>query len=62
MAGVVYNVTAFLKDHPGGSSIVLPHLGTDISEVFEDEDYHVHRSDFPMPEIKLVRLDIHMHA
>jgi hypothetical protein len=47
MDGIVYNVTAFLKDHPGGSSIVLPHLGTDITEVFQDEDYHVHRSAFP---------------
>ena len=43
MEGAVYNVTPFLKDHPGGSSIVLPHLGTDMSEVFKDEDYHVHR-------------------
>mmetsp|Transcript_14593 Transcript_14593/g.29194 ORF Transcript_14593/g.29194 Transcript_14593/m.29194 type:complete len:352 (+) Transcript_14593:248-1303(+) len=40
--GQVYDVSKFLREHPGGSTIVLPHLGTDIGEVFEDEDRHVH--------------------
>ena len=31
--GEVFDVTKFLREHPGGSSIVLPHLGTEISEV-----------------------------
>mmetsp|Transcript_65012 Transcript_65012/g.174568 ORF Transcript_65012/g.174568 Transcript_65012/m.174568 type:complete len:137 (-) Transcript_65012:357-767(-) len=31
--GDVFDVTKFIKEHPGGSSIVVPHLGTDISEV-----------------------------
>lgn len=42
LGGAVYNVSNFLKDHPGGNSIVLPHLGGDIEEVFADEDYHCH--------------------
>lgn len=42
MDGAVFNVSAFMRDHPGGSSIVLPHLGGDIGDVFEDDDIHVH--------------------
>jgi 4-hydroxysphinganine ceramide fatty acyl 2-hydroxylase len=42
LRGGVYNVSNFLKDHPGGGSIVMPHLGGDIEEVFADEDYHEH--------------------
>ena len=33
MNGDVFDVTSFLSEHPGGSSIVLNHLGTDIEEV-----------------------------
>ncbi len=33
MDGEVYDVSKFLSEHPGGSSIVLPSLGTDIQEV-----------------------------
>mmetsp|Transcript_15378 Transcript_15378/g.36498 ORF Transcript_15378/g.36498 Transcript_15378/m.36498 type:complete len:348 (-) Transcript_15378:420-1463(-) len=40
--GQVYDVSKFLKEHPGGASIVIPYLGSDIGEVFEDEDHHVH--------------------
>jgi 4-hydroxysphinganine ceramide fatty acyl 2-hydroxylase len=42
MEGKVYNVSKFLKDHPGGASIVLGHLGKDIGDVWDDEDYHSH--------------------
>uniref|UniRef100_A0A7S0YUG8 Fatty acid 2-hydroxylase n=1 Tax=Hemiselmis tepida TaxID=464990 RepID=A0A7S0YUG8_9CRYP len=42
MEGKVFNVSKFLNDHPGGSSIVMGHLGTDIGEVWDDEDYHSH--------------------
>ncbi|EKX51199.1 hypothetical protein GUITHDRAFT_151008 [Guillardia theta CCMP2712] len=40
--GEVFDVSKFLKEHPGGSTIVLPHLGTDITEVFSNDDVHVH--------------------
>lgn len=40
--GEVFDVSKFLGEHPGGSSIVLPHLGTDIREIFMDEDMHEH--------------------
>ncbi len=33
MDGEVFDVSKFLNEHPGGSSIVLPSLGTDIQEV-----------------------------
>ena len=33
MDGEVFDVSKFLGEHPGGSSIVLPSLGTDIQEV-----------------------------
>mmetsp|Transcript_30166 Transcript_30166/g.58944 ORF Transcript_30166/g.58944 Transcript_30166/m.58944 type:complete len:371 (+) Transcript_30166:229-1341(+) len=42
MDGKVFNVSKFLKDHPGGASIVLGHLGQDIGDVWNDEDYHSH--------------------
>jgi 4-hydroxysphinganine ceramide fatty acyl 2-hydroxylase len=38
----VYDVSKFLKEHPGGSSIVLPHLGSDIGKIFMDADMHEH--------------------
>ena len=38
----VYDVSHFLKEHPGGAAIVMPHLGTDIDDVFEDDDLHMH--------------------
>ena len=42
LKGEVFDVSKFLKEHPGGSSIVLPHLGTDIEEV----DFSPFRSIF----------------
>ncbi|EGG23714.1 Fatty acid hydroxylase [Cavenderia fasciculata] len=42
MDGNVYNVTDFMGDHPGGSEIVEPYLGKDISPVFLDERVHEH--------------------
>jgi len=42
MDGKVFNVSKFLGDHPGGASIVLGHLGQDIGDVWDDEDYHSH--------------------
>mmetsp|Transcript_28118 Transcript_28118/g.67181 ORF Transcript_28118/g.67181 Transcript_28118/m.67181 type:complete len:350 (-) Transcript_28118:38-1087(-) len=40
--GEVFDVSKFLKEHPGGSSIVLPHLGEDIGDIFVDDDMHAH--------------------
>ena len=34
--GGVYDVTAFLNDHPGGAGIIVPNAGTDATEAFED--------------------------
>lgn len=34
--GVVYDVKDYLGQHPGGSQLILPHLGTNIEEVFEE--------------------------
>lgn len=32
----VYNVHAFLNEHPGGEEVLLDHRGTDASEDFDD--------------------------
>jgi len=42
MDGEVFDVSKFLSEHPGGSSIVLPSLGTDIQEIFGSDDAHAH--------------------
>jgi len=33
---VVYNVTDFLNEHPGGEEVLLEQLGKDATEAFED--------------------------
>ncbi|GAM18566.1 hypothetical protein SAMD00019534_017410, partial [Acytostelium subglobosum LB1] len=40
--GNVFDVSQFIYDHPGGSEIVAPHLGKDISQVFLDDTEHEH--------------------
>ncbi len=44
MDGEVFDVSKFLSEHPGGSSIVMPSLGTDIQEV--DNNWHVLHTTF----------------
>jgi cytochrome b involved in lipid metabolism len=34
--GVVYDVTKFLDNHPGGSAVMVEHAGQDCSSNFED--------------------------
>ncbi|KAI8349191.1 hypothetical protein EDC96DRAFT_577954 [Choanephora cucurbitarum] len=38
----VYDITKFLKDHPGGDEILLAFAGTDITQVLGDINYHTH--------------------
>jgi 4-hydroxysphinganine ceramide fatty acyl 2-hydroxylase len=40
--GIVYDVTEFLDDHPGGPAFILEFKGKDITEIFFDDDYHEH--------------------
>ncbi|KAM9983719.1 hypothetical protein ACTFIY_000450 [Dictyostelium cf. discoideum] len=40
--GQVYDITSFIYDHPGGSDILVEHLGEDISDVFIDGQLHEH--------------------
>lgn len=35
IAGHVYDLTDFLDEHPGGSSIILRYAGSDATEVYE---------------------------
>eukprot|EP01132_Coremiostelium_polycephalum_P006737 gene6737-8353_t len=42
MDGVVYDITEFLYEHPGGSDVVMEYLGKDISKIFLDERSHEH--------------------
>lgn len=38
----IYNVTAFLDEHPGGPEYLLEHAGKDITEVMKDSAIHEH--------------------
>lgn len=38
----VYDVTAFLSDHPGGEDLILDYAGKDATEIMADEVSHCH--------------------
>lgn len=38
----VYDVTAFLDDHPGGAELILKYGGKDVAEIMDDEISHSH--------------------
>ncbi|KIY45039.1 oxidoreductase [Fistulina hepatica ATCC 64428] len=40
--GKIYDVTAFLVDHPGGDDIVLQHAGQAVDDVMRDPEEHEH--------------------
>jgi cytochrome b involved in lipid metabolism len=40
--GKVYDVSAFLPDHPGGDDIILKYAGQDIKEAMKDPGEHDH--------------------
>jgi 4-hydroxysphinganine ceramide fatty acyl 2-hydroxylase len=40
--GKVYDITTFLKDHPGGDDVILEHAGKDVEEVMKDKMEHEH--------------------
>ncbi|CDZ98463.1 fatty acid-2 hydroxylase [Phaffia rhodozyma] len=47
--GIVYDISGFVQDHPGGDDVVVPYAGKDITEVMVDETEHVHsKSAFEM--------------
>ena len=38
--GIVYNVTPFIEEHPGGSEIMIQHAnGTDVMNAFEEAEH-----------------------
>lgn len=39
---IVYDVTAFVNDHPGGDDLILDWAGKDIKQVMADPSEHVH--------------------
>jgi len=39
---IVYDVTEFLDDHPGGPAFIMDHQSTDITKIFHDDDFHEH--------------------
>ncbi|WVQ80894.1 hypothetical protein IAT38_003001 [Cryptococcus sp. DSM 104549] len=50
-SGKVYDLTAFLPDHPGGDDIILAYAGQDIGKVLGDDAVHVHsRAAYEMME------------
>ena len=40
--GKVYDVSAFVEDHPGGDDLILQYAGNDIGEAMDDPEEHVH--------------------
>lgn len=38
----VYDVTAFLDEHPAGGDIIMPYAGQDITEIMADAESHEH--------------------
>ncbi|KAF7972148.1 hypothetical protein HWV62_11125 [Athelia sp. TMB] len=40
--GKVYDVSAFLNDHPGGDDLIMKHAGKDIDAIMKDVDEHEH--------------------
>jgi len=40
MEGIVYNVSTFLNEHPGGRTILQAHLGKDVTAAFNGEVYN----------------------
>lgn len=40
--GKVYDVSAFIPDHPGGDDIILKYAGQDIEKVMKDPEEHNH--------------------
>jgi 4-hydroxysphinganine ceramide fatty acyl 2-hydroxylase len=40
--GKVYDVSAFVDDHPGGDDLILQYAGKDIGEAMDDPEEHIH--------------------
>ncbi|KAG8905496.1 fatty acid alpha-hydroxylase [Tulasnella sp. 403] len=61
--GKVYDVTGFLKDHPGGEDLILQHAGKDVEEAMADASEHDHSdSAYEMLESYLIgRLGVAAH-
>lgn len=38
--GKVYDLSNFAQKHPGGAQVILEHLGTDVSEIFNGVSKH----------------------
>jgi 4-hydroxysphinganine ceramide fatty acyl 2-hydroxylase len=53
--GKVYDVSAFLPDHPGGDDIILKYAGQDIQKAMKDPEEHDHSdSAYDMMEEYLI--------
>jgi 4-hydroxysphinganine ceramide fatty acyl 2-hydroxylase len=40
--GKIYDVSAFLPDHPGGDDLILKHAGKNIEDTMKDSGEHDH--------------------
>ncbi|KAF8434523.1 hypothetical protein L210DRAFT_3763029 [Boletus edulis BED1] len=40
--GKVYDVSAFVSDHPGGEDLILNNAGTEVENIMKDKDSHDH--------------------
>ena len=46
---VVYDVTDFIADHPGGEDLIMEYAGQDVTAIMKNKDSPVHsRSAYPV--------------
>lgn len=59
ISGLVHDVTAFIKDHPGGKEIMAPYLGKDATEAFHGGVYkHSNGAKNLLTSLRVARLSV----
>lgn len=64
--GSVYDITNFLEKHPGGAELILDKAGKDITDLFEDDNFHNHSSaahnllrNYKIGKLKTIKNEAH---
>lgn len=56
---IVYNITSYLEEHPGGAEILVETAGTDATEAFDDVG-HSERAWAAMESLVVGELSTHV--